>query len=200
MLCRRAALLLLLSVIRAPAARVNSNMRPIELTQENFEDKVAGKNAFVQFLAPWWGHCKQFKATWEKLGATFANRPDVIIGAADCTASGRSLCQSTGVYGYPTLKYFDTDGVHYYSGSRKYGDLKKFVEDNLLVHQRCLIDDPTGCSLQEKKYIRKMRFKDAYSRNKHIRRLEKLQGVQGDKLPPKVKEWSLQQLAILKQF
>ena len=196
----RCSLLLLLVFVGAPAARINSNLRPIELTKDNFKDKTAGKNAFVQFLAPWWGHCKQFKATWEKLGAAFANRPDVIIGAADCTGSGRSLCQSTGIYGYPTLKYFDTEGEHYYSDSRKYGDLKKFVEDNLVVHQPCLIDDPTGCSIQEKKYIQKMRFNDAYTRNKHIRRLEKLQGVQGDKLSPKVKEWSRKQLAILKQF
>lgn len=27
----------------------------IELTMDNFKDAMSGKNAFVKFLAPWWG-------------------------------------------------------------------------------------------------------------------------------------------------
>ena len=190
-----------LTLVVAAAARSNQRVYgPVELTKENFADKIAGKNAFVEFLAPWWGHCKQFKPTWDKLGAAYARRSDVIIGAADCTASGRSLCREAGVRGYPTLKYFDADGGHYYHGSRQYADLEKFVEDNLVVEQQCLIDDQTGCSNKEKRYIAEMRFKDAYSRNKHMKRLIKMQGAQGANLAPELKKWSLQQLAILEQF
>ena len=190
-----------LALVVAATARSNSKVwGSVELTKENFAEKISGKNAFVEFLAPWWGHCINFKPTWEKLGAAYARRPDIIIGAADCTGSGRSLCQDIGIYGYPTIKYFDADGEHTYSGSRQYADLKKFVEENLVVRQPCLIDDLTTCSAKEKKYIAEMKFKDAYIRTKHMKRLMKIQRVQSKNMAPALKEWSLQQLAILKQF
>ena len=47
------------------------------------------------------------KPDWDRLGEEYADRSDVIIGDADCTASGESLCKAQGVSGYPTIKYFD---------------------------------------------------------------------------------------------
>ena len=43
-----------LALVVAATARSNSKVwGPVELTKENFAEKISGKNAFVEFLAPW---------------------------------------------------------------------------------------------------------------------------------------------------
>jgi len=135
------------------------------------------------------------KPAWDQLGAEYADRSDVVIGDADCTASGQSLCQDQGVSGYPTIKYFDAEGEHPYQGGRDFDQLKKFVEENLV--QQCLLDDQSNCSDKEKKYIKKMTAKDAAAREKQINRLTKMKG---DKMAPSLKKWVVQRLAILQQY
>jgi len=135
------------------------------------------------------------KPDWDKLGTEYADRSDVVIGDADCTASGQSLCQDQGVSGYPTIKYFDAEGEHQYQGGRDFDALKKFVEENLV--QQCLLDEQSNCSDKEKKYIKKMGAKDAAAREKQIQRLTKMKA---DKMAPNLKKWVLQRLAILQQY
>jgi len=135
------------------------------------------------------------KPDWDKLGTEYADRDDVLIGDADCTASGQSLCTAQKVSGYPTIKYFDSEGEHSYSGGRSYDALKKFVEDNLV--QQCLVDDQSNCSDKEKKYIAKMQAKGEAAVAKQIKRLD---GMKGNKMAPANKKWVLQRLAVLKQL
>ena len=136
------------------------------------------------------------KPDWDKLGKEYEGRSDVVIGDADCTASGDSLCSDQGVSGYPTIKYFDADGTaHDYKGGRDFDSLKTFVEENLV--QQCLLEDQSNCSEKEKKYIAKMEAKGADKRAAQIARLEKMQS---GKMKPELKQWLLQRLAILKQF
>lgn len=135
------------------------------------------------------------KPDWDKLGKEYALRDDVIIGDADCTASGQSLCTKQGVSGYPTIKYFDSAGEHSYNGGRSYDDLKKFVEDNLV--QKCLVDDQANCSAKEKKYIAKMQAKGDAAVAAQTKRLN---GMKDNKMAPENKKWVLQRLALLKQL
>jgi len=44
------------------------------------------------------------KPDWDTLGAEFKDSTKVVIGDADCTAGGKSLCDKFGVRGYPTIK------------------------------------------------------------------------------------------------
>jgi len=44
------------------------------------------------------------KPDWDKLEGEFKDSAKVVIGNADCTAGGKSLCDKMGVRGYPTLK------------------------------------------------------------------------------------------------
>ncbi|KAK7483138.1 hypothetical protein BaRGS_00025634 [Batillaria attramentaria] len=98
-----------------------------ELTDETFEEAIAEGLTFVKFFAPWCGHCKRLAPTWEDLGADYADKP-VSIARVDCTQQ-KSVCDSNGVRGYPTLIMFQ-NGVKLeeYKGSRSLDDLKKFVD------------------------------------------------------------------------
>jgi hypothetical protein len=45
------------------------------------------------------------KQAWEDLGTDFAGHEKVVIGDVDCTQH-QSVCQTHGVRGYPTIKFF----------------------------------------------------------------------------------------------
>jgi len=107
----------------------------IELNPTNFDEIVfgQGKNAFVKFQAPWWGHCKRMKPAWDELSKIYESSASVVIGDVDCTQH-KELCTQHEVRGYPTLGYFK-DGAkkkEKYSGARDVDALKKFVEENLV--------------------------------------------------------------------
>jgi hypothetical protein len=65
---------------------------------------------------------------WNKLMAEFADSASVLVGDADCTAGGKSLCDTVGVRGYPTIKYGDPSDLQDYKGGRDFAALKKHAE------------------------------------------------------------------------
>jgi len=71
------------------------------------------------------------KPDWDKLMEEFAGNPGSLIGDVDCTESGKDLCETHGVQGFPTIKYGDPGDLQDYSGGRDLADLKKFAEENL---------------------------------------------------------------------
>lgn len=102
----------------------------IDLTNENFDSIVNGdKFAFVEFYAPWCGHCKALAPTYEKLGEAFAKADDVVIAKVDADAD-KTLSSRFGVSGFPTLKYFPkgSTSAEDYSGGRDIKDLVSFIE------------------------------------------------------------------------
>ncbi|XP_015751653.1 PREDICTED: protein disulfide isomerase-like 2-2 [Acropora digitifera] len=102
----------------------------VDLTSANFDTVVNGdKFAFVEFFAPWCGHCKALAPTYEKLGEAFANSDDVVIAKVDADGE-KSLGSRFDVSGYPTLKYFPkgSTSAEEYSGGRDIKDLVSFVE------------------------------------------------------------------------
>jgi len=135
------------------------------------------------------------KPAWDKLGAEYEGSSSVVIGDADCTASGKELCDANGVSGYPTIKYFDAEGEHKYSGPRDYDGLKAFVSENL--EQKCTIEEQDKCTEKETKYIAKMQAADAEKVTAQLARLEKMMSKPMKK---SLKAWVSQRLAILKQL
>eukprot|EP00056_Hartaetosiga_gracilis_P010512 m.155789 g.155789 ORF g.155789 m.155789 type:complete len:356 (-) comp13329_c0_seq1:3468-4535(-) len=104
----------------------------VVLTERNFDEIVMDENkdVFVEFYAPWCGHCKSLAPTYEKFGTTFKNEDDIVIAKMDAdkykTTPGRY-----GVTGFPTLKWFpknNKDGEAY-NGGRGGDDLVSFVND-----------------------------------------------------------------------
>jgi len=135
------------------------------------------------------------KPAWDQLGEEYADSTSVLIGDADCTASGKELCNENGVSGYPTIKYFDAEGEHKYSGGRDFDALKSFVEENLLV--KCDVQHPEeNCSEKETKYITKWSAKA----DKAEAEIERLKKNLGKKMKGNLKKWIGQRIAILEQL
>jgi len=71
------------------------------------------------------------KPAWDKLMTEFKDSKEVLVGDADCTADGKSLCEEVGVQGYPTIKYGDPSALEDYQGGRDFDSLKKHAETKL---------------------------------------------------------------------
>jgi protein disulfide-isomerase A1 len=110
-----------------------SNDGPVKvLVGKNFEQIVYDKtkDVFVEFYAPWCGHCKKLTPIWEELGTAFKSTSTVVIGKMDATTN--TAPSELDIKGFPTLIFFPADnksGVPY-DGERDLKSLKKFVADH----------------------------------------------------------------------
>lgn len=167
----------------------------VSLDMSNYVSEMSGKNAFVKFLAPWWGHCKSMKPAWDSLGDEYAGSSSVVIADVDCTVEGgKELCAQYEVRGYPTIKYFvdgDTKGKDY-EGGRDMVSLKKFAEEELA--SKCNALDPVDCSEKERKYIHKQKLQSELDRQKQLARLIKMMD---SSMKPELKAWINQRISIL---
>ena len=85
---------------------------------------------FIEFYAPWCGHCKKLEPIWVELGTIF-NESKVVIAKMDATANDGP----EEVTGFPTL-YFKKAGnknntidpKFLYQGDRSKADLLKFIQ------------------------------------------------------------------------
>jgi len=107
----------------------------LDLTPENFDQTVDGSKAvFVEFYAPWCGHCKHLAPEYEKVGEAFVNSPSVVVAKVDADAH-RDLGTRFGVSGFPTLKFFPKgwkkgDDTTAYEGGRTADDIIDFINKN----------------------------------------------------------------------
>jgi len=168
----------------------------VELSADNFDSVVlnSGKNAFIKFLAPWWGHCKAMKPAWDKLGAEYKDSSSVVIADADCTVH-QDLCQKYDVKGYPTIKYYKDGTFHDYSGGRDFDGLKSFTKDNLEV--QCDVNEQSGCTDKEKKFIAKVKPKGA---DYFMKQKTRLEGMAKKSMRASLKQWVMARLNIFKQL
>jgi len=112
---------------------------PIPATNEDAVKVIVGKtfsdivfdkekDVFVEFYAPWCGHCKKLAPVWDELGEIFEDKaPNVVIAKMDATAN--ALPDEIEIQGFPTLIFFPADnkqGVPY-NDDRDLDSLKEFV-------------------------------------------------------------------------
>lgn len=134
----------------------------IELTQETWDETTAGKSVFVKFFAPWCGHCKKMKPAWDSLMKDFEDSESVLVADVDCIEGGKSLCDSVGVKGFPTIKYGSPDDLQDYKGPRDHPELVKFAET---LKPGCVVDTLENCSEEDKKVIEELQEKSVQDLN-----------------------------------
>jgi protein disulfide-isomerase A6 len=91
------------------------------LTGENFDELVYGdKDAwFIEFYAPWCGHCKNLTPEWAALATSL--KGEIKVAKVDATQN-QELASRFGVRGYPSIKFFkpgqkeDSSAVDYEGG------------------------------------------------------------------------------------
>jgi len=104
----------------------------VDLTDDTFDSIVLDKkkHVFVEFYAPWCGHCKSLAPTYEKLGRVFANDEDIVIARIDADGN-KNVAGRFSVSGFPTLKYFpkDNKGGVEYNGGRELAELVSAINE-----------------------------------------------------------------------
>lgn len=97
------------------------------LVGKNFYERIKGKNAFVEFYAPWCGHCKQLAPVWDQLGEKFKDHADIMIAKVDSTANE---IENVKIQSFPTIKFFkkDSDEVIDYNNDRTLDAFVRFLE------------------------------------------------------------------------
>lgn len=94
----------------------------------NFKELItdSGKDALIEFYAPWCGHCKSLAPTYEKLASTLADE-DVVIAKFDATAN--DVPPGFDVRGFPTLFWLpkNSDTPVPYNSGRELKDFIKFI-------------------------------------------------------------------------
>ncbi|XP_064653166.1 protein disulfide-isomerase A6 homolog [Lineus longissimus] len=111
--------LFLTTVLAVANALYSSSDDVINLTPANFESKVMNSDEvwFVEFYAPWCGHCQQLAPAWKK--AATALKGVVKVAAVDANEHN-SLGGKYGVRGFPTIKIFglNKNSPEDYNGAR----------------------------------------------------------------------------------
>ena len=87
----------------------------------------------LALMAPWCGHCKALKPTWNKLMDTYNNKESpknaMIAALEEGQYEGKKGCG--GVRGYPTIRLVKNGKAKDYQGSRNEAALKHWIETEL---------------------------------------------------------------------
>ncbi len=99
----------------------------LEVTDANFAAVKARESPlFLEFYAPWCGHCKQLAPKWKNVASEL--RGKVIVAAVNCDEN-RETCGQFGIQGFPTIKFLSGGGKRTidYNGPREESDLVTFA-------------------------------------------------------------------------
>ncbi|KAG5185005.1 protein disulfide isomerase [Tribonema minus] len=109
--------------------------KPVKVIKgKSFESIVVNSEAsvFVEFYAPWCGHCKALEPKWDEVAQKLEGDKSVVIAKMDATANEVDH-PGVDVQGFPTLLFFpagDKSNPVTYEGEREVDFLLKFVKEN----------------------------------------------------------------------
>ncbi|KAK0392357.1 hypothetical protein NLU13_1852 [Sarocladium strictum] len=138
-------------VLAALAATATAKSAVLDLIPDNFDKVVfeSGKPTFVEFFAPWCGHCKKLAPVWEELATSLESQKDKIqIAKVDADAE-RSLGKRFGVGGFPTLKYFDgkSKEPQEYNSGRDLESLTAFIAEKTGIKPKKKLEMPSSIQM-----------------------------------------------------
>merc|ERR1712002_785503 len=98
------------------------------LVASNFEEVAMDKtkDVFVEFYAPWCGHCKALAPVWDQIAEKYKDRKDLLIAKVDGT---ENEVEGVEIEGFPTLIMYkkETNEAVSYTGRRDMDDIVKFI-------------------------------------------------------------------------
>jgi len=106
----------------------------------SFDDIVMdeSKEVFIEFYAPWCGHCKKLEPAYNKLAKAMKDEKDIVIAKIDATAN--DIPPFFKVEGFPTMYYAlpgkKKEPIKFESGERDVEGMKKFIKDNSVVMKK----------------------------------------------------------------
>lgn len=86
------------------------NSQPVKVVVgKNFKEIVTDNDndVFIEFYAPWCGHCKKLAPEWDKLASDFSDVKGLTIAKMDATANE---VDGVDIRGYPTIKFYPKGG------------------------------------------------------------------------------------------
>lgn len=106
------------------------NSGPVKVAVgRNFDDLVLNskKDVFIEFYAPWCGHCKKLAPIYEELGKALENEPTIEIVKMDATAN--DITGPFQVHGFPTLYFLPSTSKvpKKYEGGRDLDDFISYI-------------------------------------------------------------------------
>ena len=125
------------------AGTLEAHLKSEEIPESNDEDvfvlvgksfnNVIGqdKDVFVEFYAPWCGHCKKLAPEYEKVGSAFSDVENVVVAKIDATENDTP----EEIKGFPTLIFYpkgQSKGEKY-SGERTADAIIDFIKNKATV-------------------------------------------------------------------
>jgi len=102
------------------------------LVGKAFKDVIGKeKDVFVEFYAPWCGHCKRLAPEYEKVGAAFKDVENVVIAKIDATENDTP----EEIKGFPTLIFYPREQTkgEKYNGERTADAIIDFITNKAAV-------------------------------------------------------------------
>ncbi|KAK8814493.1 hypothetical protein WA538_000312, partial [Blastocystis sp. DL] len=99
----------------------------VELYDSTFDKTVMAPDAgvwFIRFYAPWCGHCKALKPTWDKASDDLKDK--VHFGDVDATEEF-GLARRFSIHSFPTVILFAEGKYYYFDGSRTVTGIEDFA-------------------------------------------------------------------------